>query len=152
MNNDGKFMKEAIAEAKKAALEGEVPVGAVVVMGDEIISRGRNTRETLGKATGHAEIEAIEEACRRLGSWRLGGCTLYVTLEPCPMCAGAIVNARLGRVVFGSKDPKAGAMGSVLDLNSYPLNHKPETRRGVLEHECSELLRTFFAVRRTCFD
>ncbi len=148
MTKDELYMREAIAEAKQAALFGEVPVGAVLVRSGEIVSRGRNTRETLGKATGHAEIEAIEEGCRALGTWRLCDCTLYVTLEPCPMCAGAIVNARLGRVVFGSKDPKAGAMGSLMDLNSYPLNHKPETVSGVLGEECGELLSKFFASKR----
>ncbi len=142
------FMSAALTEAQKAAFAGEVPVGAVVVQNGEIISRGRNTKETRGVATGHAEIEAIEAACRVLDSWRLSDCTIYVTLEPCPMCAGAIVNARMGRVVFGSSDPKAGAMGSVLNFNAYPLNHKPEITSGVLENECSKLLSAFFASKR----
>ncbi len=148
MTADEIFMREAVTEAKKAALEGEVPVGAVIVRGGEIISRGHNTKESRGIATGHAEIKAIEEACRALGSWRLSDCTLYVTLEPCPMCAGAIVNARVGRVVFGSLDPKAGAMGSVMNFNAYPLNHKPEITSGVLEGECSTLLSAFFLSKR----
>ncbi len=148
MTQDEIFMNEALTEAKKAAMSGEVPVGAVVVRGGEIISRGRNSKESRGVATGHAEIEAIEEACRTLGFWRLSDCTLYVTLEPCPMCAGAIVNARIGRVVYGSADPKAGAMGSVLNFNSYPLNHKPQITSGVLEKDCSATLSAFFSSKR----
>ena len=148
MTRDELYMSEAISQAKRAALVGEVPVGAVIVRGDEIISRSKNTKENSKRATGHAEIDAIDEACRTLGTWRLSDCTLYVTLEPCPMCAGAIVNARVGRVVFGVRDPKAGAMGSVLNLNSYPLNHKPEIQSGVLEKECSEILSAFFLSKR----
>ena len=148
MTRDELYMSEAISEAKRAALLGEVPVGAVIVRNDEIIARSRNTKEGSKRATGHAEIDAIEETCRTLGMWRLSDCTLYVTLEPCPMCAGAIVNARVGRVVFGVSDPKAGAMGSVLNLNSYPLNHKPEVQSGVLEAECSSILSAFFASKR----
>ena len=148
MTQDEIFMSEALIEAKKAAVVGEVPVGAVVVRDGDIISRGCNSKESQGMATGHAEIEAIEGACRALGSWRLSDCTLYVTLEPCPMCAGAIVNARVGRVVFGSHDPKAGAMGSVINLNAYPLNHKPEETTGVLENDCRKILSEFFTLKR----
>ena len=148
MTQDEIFMSAALSEAQKAAFAGEVPVGAVIVRNGEVISSGRNTKETSGIATGHAEIEAIEAACRTLGTWRLSDCTLYVTLQPCPMCAGAIVNARVGRVVFGSSDPKAGAMGSVLNFNAYPLNHKPEIATGVLEDECGKILSAFFASKR----
>ena len=148
MTQDEIFMSAALSEAQRAAFAGEVPVGAVIVKNGEIISVGRNTKETKGVATGHAEIEAIEAACRALGTWRLSGCILYVTLEPCPMCAGAVVNARVDRVVYGSSDPKAGAMGSVLNFNSYPLNHKPEITSGVLEEECGRILSAFFASKR----
>ncbi len=148
MTRDELYMSAAISEAKRAALLGEVPVGAVIVRNDEIIARSRNTKEGSKRPTGHAEIDAIEAACRALGTWRLSDCTLYVTLEPCPMCAGAIVNARVGRVVFGVNDPKAGAMGSVMNFNSYPLNHKPEVLSGVLETECSAILSAFFASKR----
>lgn len=148
MTQDEIFMSAALAEAQKAAFAGEVPVGAAIVKDGKVISVGRNTKETKGIATGHAEIEAIETACYALGTWRLSDCTLYVTLEPCPMCAGAIVNARVGRVVFGTSDPKAGAMGSVLNFNAYPLNHKPEIASGVLEDECSKILSAFFASKR----
>ncbi len=147
-DRDEYFMREAIAEASAAADAGEVPVGAVVVRGGEIIARGRNTRERDGVATGHAEIMAIESACRALGGWRLSDCTIYVTLEPCPMCAGAIVNARIARVVYGAKDARAGAFGSVIDMRSYPLESKPEVIGGVLTAECAEALSRFFAARR----
>ena len=139
------FMREALALAKEAAAEGEVPVGAVIVQGDRIVGRGRNRRETGKNALAHAEIEAINEACRTLGGWRLHGCDLYVTLEPCPMCAGAIVNARLDRVFFGARDPKAGSCGSVVDLFSYPYNHHPDCVPGVMEAECAAELTAFFA-------
>ncbi len=145
---DTEYMKAALAEAKKAALAGEAPIGAVIVRDGEIISRAHNTRENDKNAICHAEIIAIDEACRRLGGWRLTGCELFVTLEPCPMCAGAIVNSRIKRVVFGAKDAKAGAFGSVLNLNSYPLNHKPDVVSGVLEGECAALLGDFFARKR----
>lgn len=145
---DTEYMKEALAEAKKAALSGEAPIGAVIVKDGEIISRAHNTRETDKNALCHAEITAIDKACRKLGGWRLTGCELFVTLEPCPMCAGAIVNSRIKRVVFGAKDAKAGAFGSVLNLNFYPLNHKPEVVSGILEEECAALLGEFFAQRR----
>ena len=123
--NDIQYMRLAINEAKLAANEGEIPVGAVIVKDGEVIAGARNNREASGDATGHAELLAIRKACDVLGGWHLEKCTLYVTLEPCPMCMGAIINSRLGRVVFGAKDPKAGACGSVLDLRNYPLNHKP---------------------------
>lgn len=142
------YMKEAIAEAQKAALHGDVPIGCVIVFEGKIIAAARNERELDKNALCHAELTAIEEACRVRGGWRLFGCTLYVTLEPCPMCAGAIVNSRIDRVVYGAKDPKAGAFGSVLNMNSYPLNHKPKIRSGVLGKECSDMLRLFFTKLR----
>ena len=145
---DTLYMREAIAEAMAAADAGEVPVGAVIVCGGNVIARGRNTREGEGIATGHAEIMAIEAACRVMGGWRLCDCTLYVTLEPCPMCAGAIINARLARVVYGAKDPRAGAFGSVLNMRSYPLESKPEIVNGILADECATLLSRFFKKKR----
>ena len=148
LGEDETFMREALAEAAIAAAKGEVPVGAVIVRNGEIIARAHNERETKHDASAHAELSAIRAACAALGGWRLTGCTLYVTLEPCPMCAGAIVNARVPRVVYGVKDAKAGAMGSLLDVRSYPLNHKPQTDSGILETECREILRTFFEARR----
>ena len=148
MTQDERFMAEALAEAERAFLMGEVPVGAVVVKDGHIIARGYNRRETDRMATAHAELLAMEEACRALGSWRLSDCTLYVTLEPCPMCAGAAINARVGRVVYGAKDAKAGAMGSVFSVNAYPLNHKVELTVGVLEMECREILQRFFEDKR----
>lgn len=148
MTQDERFMKEALVEAEQAFALGEVPVGAVVVKDGKIIARGHNRRETDRVATAHAELLAMEEACRVLGSWRLSDCTLYVTLEPCPMCAGTAVNARVGRVVYGAKDAKAGAMGSVFSVNAYPLNHKVDLTVGVLEAECREILRRFFEEKR----
>ncbi len=139
------FMQEALALAREAAAEGEVPVGAVVVKDGVIVGRGRNRREIGKNALAHAEIEAINEACKTLGGWRLFGCELYVTLEPCPMCAGAIINARLDRVIFGARDQKAGSCGSVVDLFSYPYNHHPECVAGVMEEECAAELSAFFA-------
>ena len=141
---DSVFMDAAIALAKEAAAEGEVPVGCVIVRGDEIVGRGRNRRETGKNALGHGEIEAINDACKNLGGWRLWECTLYVTLEPCPMCAGAIINARIPRVVFGASDAKCGACGSVCDLFSMRFNHHPVVEKGVREEECTELLQHFF--------
>ncbi len=137
-------MDEALALARKAAAEGEVPVGCVIVRNGEIIGRGRNCREQSKNALGHAELQAIDQACRHLGGWRLWDCTLYVTLEPCPMCAGAILNARLARLVFGASDSKYGAFGSVCDLNAMSFNHHPEICRGIREAECAELMQTFF--------
>ena len=138
------FMKEALALAAEAAAEGEVPVGCVIVRGDEIVGRGRNRREKGKNALAHAEIEAVNEACARLGGWRLWECTLYVTLEPCPMCAGAIVNARIPKVVFGASDKKCGACGSVCDLFSMDFNHHPQVEKGVMEAECAAMLKEFF--------
>jgi len=142
--DDLKFMDEALALAAEAAAEGEVPVGCVIVRGGEIVGRGRNRRETQKCALGHAEIEAIYDANRNLGGWRLWECTLYVTLEPCPMCAGAIVNARIPRVVFGASDAKCGACGSVCDIFSMEFNHHPTVTRGVREEEAAALLADFF--------
>ena len=137
-------MEEALSLAKEAAAEGEVPVGCVVVRGDEIVGRGRNRRENIKNALAHAEIEAISDACKNLGGWRLWECTLYVTLEPCPMCAGAIVNARIPRVVYGAGDEKCGACGSVCDIFSMDFNHHPSVEKGLMEAESSELLTDFF--------
>lgn len=139
------WMRLALEQADLAGREQEVPIGAVMVKDGAVVAVGRNRRETHKTALGHAEIEAIEAACRALGSWRLSGCTLYVTLEPCPMCAGAIINARIDQVVFGAYDKKAGASGSVIDLFSCPFNHHPVVKGGVLEAECRERLRMFFA-------
>ena len=141
---DREYMLEALALAREAREAGEVPVGCVVVRGDEIVGRGRNRREEGKSALAHAELEAISEACRTLGGWRLWECTLYVTLEPCPMCAGAIVNARIPRVVYGAKDAKAGSCGSVCDLFSMAYNHRPQVEAGVLEEECAQVLTDFF--------
>ena len=138
------FMDAALELAREAAAEGEVPVGCVIVRNGEIVGRGRNRRETHKTALGHAEIEAIYDANRRLGGWRLWDCTLYVTLEPCPMCAGAIVNARIPRVVYGASDAKCGATGSVCDLFSMEFNHHPEITKGIREEEASALMTEFF--------
>ena len=138
------FMGKAIEQAVLAAQDGEVPVGAVIVKDGQIISVGRNKREFGKNALYHAETEAIDLACKALGGWRLIGCTLYVTLEPCPMCAGAIINSRIERVVFGAFDKKAGSLGSVVNLFDLPYNHKPELLGGVMEQECGELLSSFF--------
>lgn len=139
------FMKKALTQAQHAYDMGEVPVGAVIVKDGKIIARAFNRRETKKCAAAHAELCAIEKACSKLKSWRLCGCTMYVTLEPCVMCAGAIVNARIDRVVIGAADHKAGAMGSVTDVNLLPLNHKPVTDKGILEAECGKILKDFFA-------
>ena len=138
------FMDEALKLAREAAAEGEVPVGCVIVRGEEIVGRGRNRREKDKTALAHAEIEAISEACEKLGGWRLWECTLYVTLEPCPMCAGAIINARLRRVVYGAADAKAGSCGSVCNLFAMDYNHHPVVEKGICEAEASELLTAFF--------
>ena len=139
-----KYMKEALRLAQCAAQNGEVPVGAVIVKDSEIIATGANRRESDKSPTAHAEILAIQEASKALGSWRLDGCTLYVTLEPCPMCMGAIINSRIGKVVFGAFDLKAGACGSVVNLNKYAFNHHPEVIGGIMEDECGEILTDFF--------
>lgn len=141
---DQECMREALLLARLSALEGEVPVGAVVTRGDGIVGRGRNRRETGKNALAHAELEAISNACQTLGGWRLWECTLYVTLEPCPMCAGALINARMRRVVFGAYDQKAGSCGSVVDLFKLPYNHQPDLEGGFLEPECASLLTEFF--------
>ena len=148
--SDEYYMKAALRQANKALDKDEVPIGAVIVFDGKIIARGHNGREATNDATAHAEMAAIRQACRKLGSWRLIGCGLFVTLEPCPMCAGAIVLARFDRVVFGAWDPKAGACGSVMDVTQHPsLNHRPAVTPGVLEGECSALLSNFFKQLRS---
>lgn len=142
------YMREALVLAKQAFDQDEVPVGAVVVRNGEIVSRAYNERETISDATAHAEVLAIRRACEKLGRWRLSDCELYVTLEPCPMCAGAIVNAKLDAVYYGAKDPRGGAFGSIMDLRSYPLYHKPKICGGILEQESLVLVRSFFEKKR----
>ena len=140
-----KYMKEAIRQAQKAAALGDVPIGCVIEYQGTIIGRGYNRRMADKTTLAHAEITAIRKACRKMGDWRLEGCTLYVTLEPCPMCAGAIIQARIPTVVIGSMNPKAGCAGSVLDLlHQEGFNHQAETHTGILQEECSALLTTFF--------
>jgi tRNA(adenine34) deaminase len=148
--SDQRWMAEAVAEARRAAELGEVPVGAVVVDGaGEIVSRAHNTKETNGDPLGHAEVLALRQASVLLGGWRLSGCTLYVTLEPCAMCAGALVHSRIRRLVFGTEDPKAGFCGSLGNLVQDPrLNHRLEVTSGVLREECSALLKEFFIALR----
>lgn len=148
MNNDKEYMKIALDEAKKAYDAGEVPVGAIIVKDGKIISQAHNNREKTGDATGHAETLAIRMACDAIGSWRLEDCELYVTLEPCPMCMGAIINSRIKRVVFGAKDAKAGACGSLVNLTSYPFNHKPVVDNGVMTDDCAKILSDFFVKKR----
>ena len=147
--NDLIFMEEALKLAAEAAADGEVPVGCVIVRNGKIVGRGKNCRETGKTALGHAEVQAIADACANLGGWRLWECTLYVTLEPCPMCAGAIINARIPRVVFGAADKKCGACGSVCDLFSMNFNHHPQVESGVMAQESSQLLSEFFEQLRT---
>ncbi len=142
---DKDFMNLAIEQAKIAASELEVPVGAVIVRNGKVVSLGRNRREKGRNALAHAEIEAIDLACKKLGGWRLWECEMFVTLEPCPMCTGAIINSRLRRVVFGASDYKAGSCGSVVNLFELPYNHKPELIGGFMADECSALLTDFFA-------
>ncbi|HEX7941628.1 MAG TPA: tRNA adenosine(34) deaminase TadA [Gemmatimonadaceae bacterium] len=147
--SDARWMRAALDEARSAAASGDVPVGAVVVQGDVVVARAANRTVRDQDPTAHAELLAIRAASAALGSWRLEGCTLYVTLEPCAMCAGAIVLGRVPRVVIGAWDPKAGMAGSIGDLLRHPrLNHRPEVAGGVLEDECGALLRDFFAARR----
>ena len=142
-------MSLALELAREAANHGEVPVGAVVVGPDgQVLGRGRNRRQESGDATAHAEVEAIREACKALGDWRLNGCTLYVTLEPCPMCAGAIINARIPTLVFGAREAMSGSCGSVIDLFFERFGHRPAVFAGVSEAECADLLRAFFRGRR----
>ena len=150
VNTDIEFMRRAIELAKSAAAIGEIPVGAIIIdnKSGKVISEAYNLRELNKVSTAHAEILAIEEACRALGGWRLCGCTLYVTLEPCPMCAGAIVNSRIDRVVYGADDMLAGCCGSVINFNSYPFNHAFEITGGVCADECREVLKDFFENRR----
>lgn len=147
MKTDVDYMKLAINEAKKAQRRDEVPVGAIIVQNDEIIAKAYNTREYGKNALYHAEIKAIDKACKKLGGWRLVGCTMYVTLEPCPMCAGAIVNSRIERVVYGASDHKAGAFGTMINLCDYPL-FKPQITQGILAEECASLLTSFFKQKR----
>lgn len=141
---DTNYMDQALALARQAFDEGEVPVGCVVVRRGQVVGQGRNRRETGRSALAHAELEAIAESCRNLGGWRLWECTLYVTLEPCPMCAGAIINARIPRVVYGASDRKCGAAGSVCNLFSMDFNHHPQVESGIREEECAALLSDFF--------
>ena len=148
-SEEEKNMSLALALAREAAAAGEIPVGCVVLGPDgQVIGRGRNRREEGRDATAHAEIEAIREACRRRGDWRLSDCTLYVTLEPCPMCAGAILNARIPTVVYGARERKSGACGSVIDLFFEPFGFQPRVYGGVLEEECAGALKDFFGEKR----
>lgn len=149
MSDDAAFMREALAEARAAELHDDVPIGAVVVKDGRVIARARNRREVDADPTAHAEILALRDAAKEVGVWRLDGCTLYVTLEPCFMCAGACVNARVDRVVYAATDPKAGATGSLANVpTDSRLNHNPEVVGGVLAEEASALLKAFFAARR----
>ena len=146
---DKKFMALAIEEAKKAFDKKEIPIGAVIVKDGEVIARAHNLKETLNNAIYHAEILAIKDACDFLGTWRLTGCTIYVTIEPCPMCAGAILQSRIKRVVIGAMDTKSGACGSVINLLNNPgFNHQAEIETGILEEECSQLMGKFFKLLR----
>lgn len=145
---DTQYMKEALALAREAEARDEVPVGALIVHKGEVIARASNTRESSKCATHHAELLAIEEACRVLGGWRLPECTLYVTMEPCVMCAGAIINARIDRVVYGTHDIRFGAFGSLIDIPKVPLNHKVEVTSGILADECREILTNYFKAKR----
>ena len=138
------YMRQALALAQEAAAHGEVPVGCVIVREGRIVGRGRNRREEKQHTSSHAEMEAIRQANEALGTWRLDDCALYVTLEPCPMCAGAIINSRIRRVVYGARDAKAGCCGSVTDLFALPFNHRPAVEGGLLEDECAALLAVFF--------
>ena len=148
MTDDEKYMRAAIREAKKAYALGEVPIGCVIVFEGKIIGRGYNRRIADKNVLSHAEINAIKKACKKMGDWRLEGCTMYITLEPCPMCAGAILQSRIPQVFFGARDPKGGAMGGVLDLFWEDFNHRPQVVAGVLEAECSCLLEEFFRTLR----
>lgn len=149
MTDDNYFMREAIAEAKKSLEAGEIPVGAVVVRHGKIVGRGRNGRAAGNAPLAHAEMAALSDAAKTLGNWRFDDCTLYVTLEPCVMCAGAAVQCRVGRLVYGARDPKAGAAGSLYDIPSDPrMYHRCETVSGVMRDECAALLADFFAKKR----
>jgi len=138
------YMEQALILAQKAADINEVPVGCIIVKDDKVVGQGYNTRESSKNALAHAELMAIDQACKTLGGWRLFGCTLYVTLEPCPMCMGAIINSRIDTVVFGAKDPKAGCCGSVLQLSECGFNHRPKIISGILSESCSKILSDFF--------
>lgn len=142
------YMRRAIELAEKAMALGEIPVGAVVVKDGKIIGEGYNLRENDKDAVAHAEIIAIRKACAAVGDWRLSGCTLYVTLEPCPMCTGAIINSRIEKVVFGAKDSAAGCCGSLIDLRKYPFNHSFSVESGACEEECSQIIKEFFSRKR----
>ena len=144
MTRDESYMLEALKLANEAKMEKEIPVGAVIVFKDKIIGKGRNRKELSQNPLMHAEIEAISAASKYLKSWRLIDCEIYVTLEPCPMCAGAIINSRISKVIYGAHDPKAGSCGSLINLFELPYNHKPSVFCGVLEGECSEILSNFF--------
>lgn len=144
MRTDEDFMRLALSEAQKAAEAGEPPIGAVVVVNGEVVAAAHNTREYTNDITGHAELIAVREAAKARGDWRLSDATVYVTLEPCPMCAGALLASRVSRVVYGAKDPAAGAMGTVVNLPRYPLGAHPEVAVGVLEDECRTVLQDFF--------
>lgn len=149
VHDDQYFMSLALEEAKKAYDLGEIPIGAVLVHEGKVISRHHNRRELNHDATAHAEVLVIQEACQHLQRWRLTGCSLYVTIEPCPMCAGAIINSRIDRVVYGSPDYKGGAVESLFNVLSHPsLNHEPHIRAGVLSDECSSIMKEFFKERR----
>ncbi|MBR2474352.1 MAG: nucleoside deaminase [Clostridia bacterium] len=148
MSEHEKYMAQALLLAREAMDEGEVPVGCVIVRNGEIVGKGRNRREVGKNALAHAELEAINEACERLGGWRLPGCVMYVTLEPCPMCAGAVINARIEHAVIALPDAKSGSLGSVINLNSYPLNHKVKLTYGVLKDEAKEYMQSFFGSLR----
>ncbi len=148
MTTEEKFMKKALLEAKKAKDEDEVPVGAVAVLDGKIIARGHNNRERTQNALNHAEMIVIQKACKKLQSWRLDGVTLYVTIEPCPMCMGAILNARIPKLVYGADDKKAGCCGTLYDLNEGKFNHVTEIEKGVLKEECAEIIRTYFEDKR----
>ena len=150
LTEDEKYMKQALTQARKAEAIGDVPIGCVIVYEGKVIARGYNRRNKEGSVLAHAELAAMRKACRKLGDWRLEGCTMYVTLEPCQMCAGAIVQARLSRVVIASMNPKAGCAGSILNLLQMPrFNHQVDVERGVLEEECSSMLSDFFRRLRT---
>ncbi|MCQ4022251.1 MULTISPECIES: tRNA adenosine(34) deaminase TadA [unclassified Ruminococcus] len=149
MNNDEKYMRLALEQAHLAYKIGEVPVGAVVVRNGEVVGTGYNRRETDKNAVAHAELIAIDNACKRLGGWRLWECELYVTLEPCPMCAGAIINSRIRRLVYGASDKKAGSIESVVKMLELPYNHRPPYLGGVLQEECAEILKSFFREMRS---
>ncbi len=148
MTREEKYIKLALKEAQKALFKDEVPIGCVIVKDDKVIARGYNLRESKKDVTKHAEIVAIEKACKKLNSWRLVDCEIYVTLEPCPMCAGAIYQARIKRLIFGADDPKGGAVGGNFNLYEQKLNHYPEIIKGILKEECSSLISNYFKKKR----